>query len=225
MITMSSPKTSSLRPLVLAPTTLTFMLIVPRSTSKSTTSWAVAEGNKVIEFNPSHSKAYLWKGTVCIKLEEYQTAKATLEMGASLAPTDFKFSDLNKQCDNLIQESSTTLAAKKAVEPENDLPKPPTVTVTKPKYRHEFYQKPDEVVLTIFTKGIPRDSITMDFGEQIIVPTKCRCEVMPTKIEICPAKIEHIQWTNLEFNKSSTFPLPQRVNVLPGRGAAVLVFL
>lgn len=34
--------------------------------------------------------------------------------------------------------------------------------------RHEFYQKSDEVVLTIFAKGIPADKIVIDFGEQIV---------------------------------------------------------
>lgn len=34
--------------------------------------------------------------------------------------------------------------------------------------RHEFYQKPQEVVVTIFAKGIPSDSVAIDFGEQIV---------------------------------------------------------
>ena len=206
---------------------------------------AVSDANKAIELNPSHSKAYLRKGTACIKLEEYQTAKAALEMGASLAPGDSKFTDLIKDCDELIaeesgvipiqEESTTQGAATKAVEAENDLPEPPTVTVVKPKYRHEFYQKPDEMVITIFAKGIPRDSITVDFGEQMlsvtinipckdayvfqprlfgkIIPSKCRYEVLSTKIEICLAKADHIQWTSLEFNKGST--VAQRFSVLP----------
>lgn len=37
-------------------------------------------------------------------------------------------------------------------------------------YRHEFYQKPDEVVVTIFAKGIPSDNVAVDFGEQIVCP-------------------------------------------------------
>ncbi|TKY53506.1 SGT1-like protein [Spatholobus suberectus] len=38
----------------------------------------------------------------CIKHEKYQTAKAALEMGASLAPRDSRFPDLIKKCDKLI---------------------------------------------------------------------------------------------------------------------------
>jgi len=34
--------------------------------------------------------------------------------------------------------------------------------------RHEFYQKPDEVVVTIFAKGISKENIAVNFGEQIV---------------------------------------------------------
>lgn len=38
----------------------------------------------------------------CLKLEEYQTAKAALEKGASLALGDSRFVDLVKECDERI---------------------------------------------------------------------------------------------------------------------------
>ncbi|KAK7279893.1 hypothetical protein RJT34_24952 [Clitoria ternatea] len=209
---------------------------------------AVADSNKAIELNPSHPKAYLRKGTACIKLEEYHTAKEALEMGASLAPGDSRFTDLIKECDKFtakesgvipIQERITTqgAAATEAAQPENHVPESQTVTVVKPIYRHEFYQTPDEVVVTIFAKGIPRDSMTVDFGEQIlslcinvpgkeyvlqprlfgkIIPDRCRYEVLSTKIEIRLAKTEPIHWTSLEFNKSII--VPQKINVLPVAG-------
>lgn len=34
--------------------------------------------------------------------------------------------------------------------------------------RHEFYQKPEEVVVTIFAKGVPAKNVTVDYGEQIV---------------------------------------------------------
>ncbi|XP_061361322.1 protein SGT1 homolog [Gastrolobium bilobum] len=204
---------------------------------------AVADAKKAIELNPSHSKAYLRKGTACIELEEYETAKAALEMGASLAPGDSKFSDLIKKCDKLIAEESGVISRQektvtqgvstKGVQSQNDLQEPQTVTAPKPKYRHEFYQKSNEVVVTIFAKGIPQHSIDVDFGEQIlsvsinvpgedayvfqprlfgkIIPTSCRYEVLSTKIEIRLAKAEPIHWSSLEF--SSSIGAPQRVNV------------
>lgn len=37
-----------------------------------------------------------------MKLEEYQTAKAALELGASLAPGESRFAKMIKECDELI---------------------------------------------------------------------------------------------------------------------------
>lgn len=38
--------------------------------------------------------------------------------------------------------------------------------------RHEFYQKPEEVVVTVFAKGIPAKNVVVDFGEQIVSPAR-----------------------------------------------------
>ncbi|XP_020969407.1 protein SGT1 homolog A-like [Arachis ipaensis] len=38
----------------------------------------VSDANKAIQLSPSLAKAYFCKGTACIKLEEYQTAKVAL---------------------------------------------------------------------------------------------------------------------------------------------------
>ncbi|KAG8381242.1 hypothetical protein BUALT_Bualt06G0102100 [Buddleja alternifolia] len=203
---------------------------------------AVADANKAIELDPAMAKAYLRKGTACIKLEEYQTAKTAFETGASLAPGDSRFTNLIKECDVRIAEEAAELPkvdnAPTDVAP-NNLPsivglssEGTTVSSTKPKYRHEFYQKPEEVVVTIFAKGIPADSVVVDFGEQIlsvtidlpgeeayhfqprlfgkIIPAKCRYDVMSTKIEIRLAKADTITWTSLEFSKD-TVAVPKAI--------------
>nr|KYP38854.1 Suppressor of G2 allele of SKP1 isogeny [Cajanus cajan] len=204
---------------------------------------AVADANKAIELNPSLPKAYLRKGTACMKLEEYQTAKAALEMGASLSPENSRFANLIKECDKLIAEESYSMPIQekatiedvtpKDTQQQDDLPEKPTVAVTKPKYRHEFYQKPDQVVVTIFAKKIPKECITVDYGEQIvcvsinvpgedayvfqsrlfgkIIPSSCRYEVLSTKIEIRLVKAEPIHWASLEFTRDIT--VAPRVNV------------
>ncbi|KAK3037247.1 hypothetical protein RJ639_030140 [Escallonia herrerae] len=182
----------------------------------------------------------------CIKLEEYQTAKAALGIGASLAPGDSRFTNLIKECDMRIAEEADELP-KQTFEkaPTNITTQDPpsldktaasedqvtTLPSTKPKYRHEFYQKPEEVVVTVFAKGIPAKSVAVDFGEQIlsvtvdvpgedlytlqprlfgkIIPAKCKYEVLSTKIEIRLAKAEAINWTSLEFSKDNV--VPQRI--------------
>ncbi|MBA0806385.1 hypothetical protein Gohar_005839 [Gossypium harknessii] len=142
---------------------------------------AVADANKAIELDPSMSKAYLRKATACMKLEEYQTAKAALETGAALAPEESRFSKLIKECEERIAEENgelpketlevvpTNVVPVKDVSSVKDVPDPMTVAApTKSTYRHEFYQKPEEVVVTIFAKGIPRECVKVDYGEQIL---------------------------------------------------------
>ncbi|KHG05987.1 Protein SGT1 B [Gossypium arboreum] len=207
---------------------------------------AVADANKAIELDPSMSKAYLRKATACMKLEEYQTAKSALETGAALAPAESRFSKLIKECEERIAEETGDLSMQtpealakndvpaKEIELDKDQPNleieaaPP-----KPVYRYEFYQKPEEVVFTIFAKGTPHDCVKVDYGEQIlsvainapgkeayhfqprlfakIIPEKCRYDVLSTKVEIRLAKAEPIHWTSLEFSREVA--ITQRVNV------------
>ncbi|XP_028109032.1 protein SGT1 homolog isoform X1 [Camellia sinensis] len=234
---------------------------------------AVSDANKAIELDPSISKAYLRKGTACIKLEEYQTAKAALEAGASLALGDLRFTNLIKECEERIAEENGEVPSQSLDQTSTSVAVPSselmdkTVGITKvdlpmvsikPKYRHEFYQKPEEVVVTVFAKGVPAESVSIEFGEQItvtckiyfhlsfflffclgsklsvtidipgeedaytfqprlfgkIVPSKCKYEVLSTKIEIRLVKAEAIQWASLEFSKEST--IPQRISVSSG---------
>ncbi|XP_050224266.1 protein SGT1 homolog [Mercurialis annua] len=206
---------------------------------------AVADANRAVELDPSMAKAYLRKGTACVRLEEYQTAKAALEIGASLAPEDARFTKLIKECDKCIADETANLPNKESETPENVVSmedvhpvadhssQVPIAVPSKPKYRHEFYQKPEEVVVTIFAKGLPASSVVVDFGEQIlsvsidvpgedayhfqprlfgkIVPEKCRFNVLSTKVEIRLAKADPIHWTSLEFVKDQA--VLQRVNV------------
>ncbi|KAL9409776.1 hypothetical protein AB3S75_048073 [Citrus x aurantiifolia] len=218
---------------------------------------AVADANRAIELEPSMSKAYWRKATACMKLEEYETAKVALEKGASLAPGDSRFTNLIKECEERIAEETgelqkqpletgpTNVVSTNNVQPAMNVSSTKDVETVmdvsneaemaapaRPKYRHEFYQKPEEVVVTVFAKGIPAKNVTVDFGEQIlsvsidvpgeeayhfqprlfgkIITAKCRYEVLSTKVEIRLAKAEPIQWSSLEFSKGAV--VPQRVN-------------
>ncbi|KAF7036917.1 hypothetical protein CFC21_047432 [Triticum aestivum] len=266
---------------------------------------AVADANKAIELDPSMHKAYLRKGSACIKLEEYQTAKAALEVGSSYASGDSRFTRLMKECDDRIAEEASQVPVKNAaaavapatssgassgattvateVEDQdgaNMENAQPTVEVpSKPKYRdgsfahgygyprvpypkttgmgktlrdfvpmgngypypqniwvgygHDYYNTPTEVVLTIFAKGVPADSVVVDFGEQMlsvsielpgeepyhfqprlfskIVPDKCKYTVLSTKVEMRLAKAEPVTWTSLDYTGKPK--APQKINV------------
>ncbi|XP_076930056.1 protein SGT1 homolog [Bidens hawaiensis] len=202
---------------------------------------AVADASKAIELDPSNPKAYLRKGTACFSLEEYQTAKAAFEAGSKLAPGDTRFTDWIKKCDKCIVEETGELPTQSSDATPTNVVAPSSTTIdveevkntsseviatpAKPKYRHEFYQKPDEVVVTVFAKGIPANSVSVSYGEQIlsvtievpgedpyvfqprlfgkIVPAKCRYDVLYTKVEIRLAKAETIHWTALEFTNNN----------------------
>lgn len=213
---------------------------------------AVSDANKAIELNSSLTKAYLRKGTACLKLKEYHTAKVALETGASLCQNDSRFTKLIDECNrhvtkesNGLTNSLSTNGAALTVLPtrtEEDerfshASQTHTDTSAKPRYRHEYFQKPEEVVLTIFAKGIPAKNVVVQFGEQIlsitidvpgqeayryqsrlfgkIIPDKCRFEVLSTKVEIRLAKAEDINWTSFEYTKDA---LPQTKNI-PSTGS------
>ncbi|XP_031504361.1 protein SGT1 homolog A-like isoform X3 [Nymphaea colorata] len=181
---------------------------------------AVADANRAIELDPSMAKAYLRKGTACIQLEEFETAMEALKKGASLDPKNMKFGDLIEECDKGIADGTNTANGHDVRHGYNHTSS--EVSVPKPKYRHEYYQKPDQVVLTIFAKGISSEYIKIDFGEQLlsviievpneeifcfqprlfakILPQRCRCTILSTKIEIRLFKAdESINWTSLEY--------------------------
>ncbi|MBA0582129.1 hypothetical protein Gorai_024280, partial [Gossypium raimondii] len=162
---------------------------------------------------------------------------AALETGATLAPGELRFSKLIKECEEriaeetdelpkqMLKEVTTNSVPAKEVEPVKDAPVQ--------WLWHEFYQKPEKVVVTVFAKGIPRECVKVDYGEQILsvsieapgkdayhfqlrlfrklTPEKCRYDVLSTKIEIRLAKAEPIHWTSLEFSREVA--VPQRVNV------------
>jgi len=184
----------------------------------------------------------------CIKLEEYQTAKAALELGSSYASGDSRFTRLLKECEERIAEESSQAPAKNVeppvaaaaatVEDKEDVANmentPPVVEPpSKPKYRHDYYNSATEVVLTIFAKGVPADSVVIDFGEQMlsvsievpgeepyhfqprlfakIIPEKCKYQVLSTKVEIRLAKAEQVTWTTLDYSGRPK-AVPQKIS-------------
>ncbi|ONM40092.1 SGT1 disease resistance protein homolog1 [Zea mays] len=209
---------------------------------------AVADANKAIELDPMMHKAYYRKGAACIKLEEYQTAKAALELGSSYASGDSRFARLLKECDERIAEESSQAPVKNVeatvaatIEDKEDFTNmentPPVIEPpSKPKYRHDYYNSATEVVLTIFAKGVPADSVVIDFGEQMlsvsievpgeepyhfqprlfskIIPEKCKYQVLSTKVEIRLAKAEQVTWTTLDYSGRPK-TVPQKIST-PG---------
>ncbi|KAK8970211.1 hypothetical protein KSP40_PGU011755 [Platanthera guangdongensis] len=234
---------------------------------------AVSDANKAIELDSSMVKAYLRKGldrryccniiffftpsfllfalliTACMKLEEYETAKAALSTGLELAPGDSRFNRLIKECDERIADETKGLSKNAMLSSSQSFSSPSDIDVeiansdqpqydvgfhsqesvqSKPKFRHDYYNTPTEMVLTIFAKGIPPQNVHVEFGEQIlsisvdipgedsflfqprlfgkIIPEKCKYVVFSTKIEIRLLKAQATLWPTLEYNKDKALP-------------------
>ncbi|KAJ6370659.1 hypothetical protein OIU77_001216 [Salix suchowensis] len=210
---------------------------------------AVADASKAIELDASLAKAYLRKGIACMKVGKYENAKAALEAGTSLVPGESRFTNLIKECDELIAEETgesenhaadaqVNIVSRKDAVPEDTSSQAPMVIPSKPKYRHEFYQKPEEVVVSIFAKGIQASWVTAGFGEQTlsvsievpgedgyhfqprlfgkIKPDECKYNILSTKVEFRLAKAEPgLHWASLEYNKQTA--VVQRIAVSSGK--------
>eukprot|EP00245_Coleochaete_scutata_P007860 TRINITY_DN23649_c0_g1_i1.p1 TRINITY_DN23649_c0_g1~~TRINITY_DN23649_c0_g1_i1.p1 ORF type:complete len:372 (+),score=95.77 TRINITY_DN23649_c0_g1_i1:151-1266(+) len=204
---------------------------------------AVADANKAIELDPSLPKAYLRKGIACFSLEEFETAQAAFETGARLEPSNSSFrSWINKCQAKILAESggapngvSHNGHATPALPPQNGdedhtamevqssapAAEVPASVPAPPRFRHEYYQSPSHVVVTIFAKGIKQEDLTVNIGPQIlhatikiadgddyflnlrlfgkVDPAASNTTVMGTKIEVRLKKVDAIQWTSLEY--------------------------
>lgn len=226
---------------------------------------AVADANRAIELDSSLAKAYLRKGMACFNLEEYQTAMAAFKAGSDLDANNSKLNDWIDKCNaKLAEEAALDGKVSESVSPaanngsiasildpsdnglaitgseqststdNNNLGEP--LEQAKPKYRHEHYQKLNEVVVTVFAKGQCKDSVVVEFGEQFlsiiidipgednyvlqkrlfskIIPAQCKYSIFSTKIEVRLAKAEPINWTSLEYDKKQV--VPQKSNISSG---------
>uniref|UniRef100_A0A0C9S569 Protein SGT1 homolog n=1 Tax=Wollemia nobilis TaxID=56998 RepID=A0A0C9S569_9CONI len=210
---------------------------------------AVADANRAIELDPSMAKAYLRKGVACFHLEEYQTAKAAFKAGFDLDGNSHPFNSWIQKCDErLVAEAAFDgQAVQSTSRSPNTVPAPtsdpssattsanagteqptPTNNVVeqsqqaKPKHRHEYYQSPKYVVVTVFAKGLSEENVSIEFGEQFlsiviqvsgeepfalqkrlfakIILDRCKYSILSTKIEIWMAKAEALNWTSLEYD-------------------------
>ncbi|KAL9261417.1 SGT1 homolog A-like protein [Drosera capensis] len=194
---------------------------------------ALADVNQAIKLDPSIAKAYLLKGAIHYMIKEYDEAKETLEIGISIAPEQYRsfFKSWIEKC-NIEEKKDASLNPPVEKAPENDGPveqdnasraseRRPMMksTSAKPKFRHEHYEKLEEVVIDIFAKSVPAESVSVQFSEEIlvvrieipgedpfnlnlrlfgkIIPSKSRYSILKTKLEIRLAKAEALYWKSL----------------------------
>lgn len=102
-------------------------------------------------------------------------------------------------------------------------PAPPAASTgpPPPRFRHEFYQTPTHVTVTVFAKGVRAEDLEADFGAQFlsvairdpdggepfelqlrlfakIVPEQCKAAALKTKVEVRLRKAEESHWAALQ---------------------------
>ncbi|KAF3535442.1 hypothetical protein F2Q69_00022175 [Brassica cretica] len=123
------------------------------------------------------------------------TAKSALEKGASVAPNESKFKKMLDECNlliaeeekDLVQQMPPTFPSNSTTPLATAADDPPLPSPAKPMFRHEFYQKPEEVVVTIFAKGIPKQNVNVEFGDQIVSSSR--------------KSKDNLTWASLEYGK------------------------
>ncbi|RDW78373.1 hypothetical protein BP5796_06225 [Coleophoma crateriformis] len=91
--------------------------------------------------------------------------KAEKELGPDATEVRTTVKEIPDKVEEKAKEKSAPLA------PAAQTPAPPAVT-SKEKIRHEWYQSPSSVTITIFAKGVPKDKAEVMIGEQSVsLPT------------------------------------------------------
>jgi len=189
---------------------------------------AVADATKACEMDPTSSKASLRLGIAYFELEEFQSAKKAFETGGALDADNKAFATWIRKCDaELEMESDEDDEAEAAPKPPAPAPapKPAAPAPAKPetaasKIRHEWYQNSTHVIVTVFSKNVAQEAITLDLQESAldfsikldeaseyqlamdlfdsIDKAASSMNVMKTKIEIKLKKAREVKWEGLE---------------------------
>ncbi|KAH0858667.1 hypothetical protein HID58_086928 [Brassica napus] len=185
--------------------------------------------SRAIDLDPNCAAFFADRAQANIKILNFTEAVADANKAIELEPTLSKaYLRKGTACMKLEEYSTAKAALQKGA------------SIAPIESKHEFYQKPEEVVVTVFAKGIPKQNVNVEFGDQIlsvvidvageeayhfqprlfgkIIPDKCRYEVLSTKVEIRLAKAEIITWASLEYVKGQALlPKPNVASAVSQR--------
>jgi len=199
---------------------------------------ALQDANKAIKLEPNNATAYLRQGIAYFELEEYESAKKAFETSRKISDqaqvrrwirkcdAEISFENGEEEAEEPAVESKAeeTPAATETKQPEKsdshlvkelaDFPPP------KQSIRHEWYQSPTYVVISIFAKGIQKEqceinstattlAVTIKLNENsefvldldlcdTICPEQTQLIIAPSKVEIKMVKDKQCKWLALE---------------------------
>lgn len=199
---------------------------------------ALQDAKASIKISPeNNSNAYLRKGIAFFELEEYESAKEAFEQckdhpDQNLIRRWIRKSEAEIGNENSDDEGKAAASVKiNNAEPAKSNPQPTaadkSASVTtadlppvKQSIRHEWYQTPTHVVITIFAKNVKQEQAQIEFHTQSlsvaiktsesseylldlalcdeIDPSKSTTSYLSTKVEIKLAKLRQAKWVSLE---------------------------
>jgi len=228
---------------------------------------ALEDAQKAITFQPNNPKGYLRKGIAYFELEEFESALTAFEKGFSLDPNESNFKTWIRKCKAEIEaenpDTTPTLAA--TATPSNptlptsssadarvsitapssspSAPPPTSTPAPQPKIRHEWYQNPTHVTVTIYAKGVKKENLSLGIEEQSlsvqiklsddsnyvldldladgVIPSQSSHEILGTKIEIKLKKSQSLKWDTLERpSGGSTLARPYAPTTTPSNSSS-----
>ena len=203
---------------------------------------AAEDASASLLLSPNSQNGWLSKGEAMFHLDEYETAKVSFEKGFAVKGDTGKKASLfqkwiNKCLAELEDDDSedelregedtgeakeTTPAPTTTPSPPTPTPTPTTVTAPLPKFRHDWYQTSDTVVLTVMAKKQDPTNVTVDITENNLMieikledgsgssfvldldlfdaidPAQSNHRLSPFKLEVKLRKKEAYKWGTLE---------------------------
>ncbi|OQR95352.1 hypothetical protein THRCLA_07948 [Thraustotheca clavata] len=133
---------------------------------------AVQDAQNAIQLDPTLLMAYLREGTALFGLERFREAKTSFGIGKEKAGNrDMilgKFKMWIRKCDAELEDEDEEMTEKTetfATKPAAQDPAPaPIAPVAAPTVRHEWYQTPTHVTLSLLQKNLKSEDVTVDFS-------------------------------------------------------------
>ncbi|KAL3697591.1 hypothetical protein R1sor_011667 [Riccia sorocarpa] len=182
-----------------------------------------------LKVDPNNSKFQTWISKCDAKLREEaggDDQEATVSPSETPTPMETvregSVGDMDATPMDTVQSDDVSVAEVGPAPPQPPAP---------PKYRHEFYQTADKVVVTIFAKNIQKEQLHVEIGPQILQvrilvpgedeyilserlfgkvnPSESKHFLLSTKVEIKLVKADATNWKKLEFDpKLAAGPTP-----------------
>eukprot|EP01027_Heterolobosea_sp_BB2_P006394 GEZU01009674.1.p1 GENE.GEZU01009674.1~~GEZU01009674.1.p1 ORF type:complete len:382 (-),score=124.08 GEZU01009674.1:58-1182(-) len=217
---------------------------------------AIEDTNAALKLEPNNATAYLRQGIAYFELEEYESAKSALEKGQRINPSDSQFQKWLRKCNAELENEKQGSAASKPTPPSTEAkpqaqtenqqqqrttpqqaaaPVPSTQPKKEARYRHEWYQSPNYVNVSVFAKGIKKEqleveiepkslsitikidanndyTLSLDLFDEVI-PSESKYELLSTKIEVKLKKKNAINWDALEATEAPAHQFSSKSDV------------